>query len=141
MPLNIERPDLNFWRLRNIACNNSHGGCEFSIFVSNGFLETAQHRKLNRVKLQRLAREVAKLSNFNVQKNTDLLIFSSFGIQQFNYPNGGGTWLRLELDSICKDGAIYSTHNCDRPGQQSILLAMWLIYADQVEIHAPKSKD
>jgi hypothetical protein len=108
------------------------------------FLEAVQRSKIKQLRtkqdLQRAARGIAVDAKFTVEKSRELLLFGEFGIHQFNHPSGGGTSLHLERITSIDKGAIYSSHNCDRPAQQSLLLSMWVNYADFVEDSMPKPK-
>jgi hypothetical protein len=140
MAFSVTRPDLYFWKLNSLNCTNKPyemHGYEFSIFVSQNFLDAVKRSRYDEKTVQEVTREIANEAGILGLEGMDLLRFGKFGIHQFTHPQGSGVWLSLDPPGSGEKGAIYSSHNCDRADQQSLLLKMWKYYADFVEGHAP----
>jgi len=128
----VLKPEVHFWTIQTWM--HEKGNHNFSIFVSNRFLEAA---KIARVKMSAdlARRELLKIANKAGYKNIPDTFWEEDGLTQINHPGGGGVWLVMDKDRS-EHGKTYSTHNCDHPHQQSFLMAAWLWWASVVEMFA-----
>lgn len=132
----VIRPELYFWKLHAFSSQHGAHGHEFSIFVSKNFLDAVKRSGYDEKTVQDVTRGIALDAGIVVQKGMNLLRFDEFGVHQFTHPMGGGVWLSIEPPGSGDKGAVYASHNCDRADQQSLLLAMWMNWANFVECYA-----
>ncbi len=122
-----------FWKLDALLASREKEGHSFSISVSQDFLKVAAHADFSPSKLQEAARDRALNLGLALSASHQLLHLGEYGLHQIDWPYGGGTWLALEMSSVNKRRAIFSTHNCDKPNQQAFLLATWIEWAHYIE--------
>jgi hypothetical protein len=135
----VTHPELYFWKVYAWLCSSESHGHEFGIYASKRFLYLS-HQFCRKVKEQELQMYVRRMScDAGLPKaDHDLLHFGSNGLEQIDWPDGGGCWLAIERSSVDEHGAKFSTHNCDTSTQQSFLMAVWMWWAALVEDELPR---
>ncbi len=130
----------HFWTVSSWQCEQGPQSRNFSIFASNVFLlraknmVTAHANDFSQERVQEYVGMMAKVAGIKLSPGQQLIHFGEWGVEQIDWPAGGGCWLALEKTSLNKKGATFSTHNVDSSTEQSFLMAVWLFWAQCVEI-------
>ncbi|HEY5221410.1 MAG TPA: hypothetical protein VIJ29_04740 [Candidatus Paceibacterota bacterium] len=134
MSLSIQSKQL-LWKVTAWLSRNEPHGHEFSIWVSPSFLETARRIKYDEGKLQECARSLATMSGVIVSRGCRYLSFGQWGLQGIDLLDGGRCF-HLQMSSeglFTTAGGKWSSHNIDHASDQSLLMAIWLSWAQFVE--------
>ena len=107
---------------------------DFKLRVSAEFVEKVRRAEFSQQLAQQTMRQVAKRAGHEVSESFELILFGPYGVHQLSHPGGGGCWLQIDGIPNHSDGSLtLSTHNCQTPSQQSLLMAMWTLWAQYIE--------
>ncbi len=123
------------WKITAWLSRNEPHGHEFSIWVSPLFLKTAKHLSYDEERLQASVRALAEKAGMKVSQGCRYLSFGTWGLQAIDLLDGGRCF-HLEMSSeggFMYTGGKWATHNIDHAGDQSLLMAIWLLWAQFVE--------
>ena len=130
--------NLNLWAVTNWLSRNEPHGHEFSIRVSPLFLRTAMNADYDQKKLQAAARDILRGVRGKVGDCHDCLQFGKWGVEAIDlYMNGTCFYLDQKSDDMLLSfGGTWSSHNVDHAHEQSLLMALWFMWASYIEAEA-----
>jgi len=129
------RSDLHLWTVTNWLSRNEPHGYEFSIWVSPLFLETAAKADYDQEKCQELARQLLRRAGRNVADHHRCLTFGEWGLEIIDlFDNGKCFYFEQKPhETVLRSGGKWSCHNIDHAHEQSLLMAIWLSWANYIE--------
>lgn len=124
------------WKVTAWFSRNQPHGHEFSIWVSPEFLETARRIQYDQEQLQESARALAMEAGVNVSRGCQYLSFGKWGVQVIDLLDAGRCFhLEMPPEQVFLEvGGKWSSHNIDHAADQSLLMAIWLSWAQLVEL-------
>jgi hypothetical protein len=130
------------WTVDSWASQPGMGLCAFSLRLSPAFLKAAKLTQYDPERLQIQARHLVDLSGLGVPMAHETFFhFGEYGVHNIAVP-GNATGLDWHLPygdiggAVEEEGVELAPHNIDSPLQQSVLMALWMIWAPAVEAQA-----
>lgn len=140
----IFNPELHLWTIENWLCKPGQGGGSFTIWVSSAFLQAAKEVEVDQAKAQERAQWFIREAGWKVADyQRDFLRFGEWGVVTFIVP-GNACSLVLEdgnPEQVLRIGGRFLPHNVDGSLQQSTLMKLWLMWANDVEIHIRQKRE
>jgi hypothetical protein len=129
--MGLVRTDQGLWTVTNWLSRNEPHGHEFSVWVSPLFLRTAANTEYDQKKIQGLARGILRGAGKIVANHHRCLSFGKWGLEVIDLlENGRCFHLEQKSDDILLSaGGKWSCHNIDHAQEQSILMAIWCLWA------------
>lgn len=123
--------EAHLWTIRSWSASKEPHGYEFSLWVSPRFLDAACNASQG-VDLQDMANQALQKVGLGDRVVRSPLHFSAkCGLDYIELPGGGGCGLNVQEGA--GGSAMYRSHNVDTAEQQSILFALWYLWAQHVE--------
>jgi hypothetical protein len=127
--------NLNLWAITSWLSRDEPHGHEFSIRVSPLFLRTAMNADYDEKKLQAAARDILRGVGEKVADYHECLQFGKWGVEAIDlFTNGKVFHLEQRSDDelLCSGGT-WSSHNINHAHEQSLLMALWFMWASYIE--------
>ncbi len=140
--MTVLNPELHLWTIEDWSCFHGDYGGSFKIWVSPKFLETASEAKHDEETSQKTVRSIIKRAGYKVSESERFLQFGKFGLMHFSIPGmASGMDISYNESDVLKKGAEFVAHNVDSLLQQSLLMAIWMMWANFIESQIWRKKE